>query len=126
KPDNILFRKTGIKICDYGLMTGIDQESVSDDTVNAASTTHTTDVRTLLYQSPEQKGNNYGSQTDIYAVGLILLEMFYDAINHVGLVDLFVDLKDCNKILKQLEATWPQVCDVIRKLVQPEPTRMAA
>lgn len=63
KPANIFVNKEyKIKIGDFGLAS---EKKVSNDKVG-----------TFLYQSPEQiEGKSYTEKVDIYALGLILLEM---------------------------------------------------
>ncbi|XP_060895372.1 interferon-induced, double-stranded RNA-activated protein kinase-like isoform X3 [Labrus mixtus] len=67
KPANILFGLEGqVKIGDFGLVTG-------DDTLNK-----TTYVGTPNYMAPEQKtGRTYDRKVDIYALGLVFLELLW-------------------------------------------------
>lgn len=69
KPLNILIsREDKIKIGDFGLVTsGVDDPSVL----------RTENRGTKSYMAPEQAGNNYGKEVDIFPLGLILYEMLY-------------------------------------------------
>uniref|UniRef100_A0A670HKS1 Eukaryotic translation initiation factor 2 alpha kinase 2 n=1 Tax=Podarcis muralis TaxID=64176 RepID=A0A670HKS1_PODMU len=69
KPINILMsRDNKIKIGDFGLVTtGVDDHSVQ----------RTEKRGTVLYMAPEQVGNKYGKEVDIFSLGLILFEMLY-------------------------------------------------
>jgi serine/threonine protein kinase len=70
KPDNILISYTPfcIKITDFGLAKVFSKKmSLTESTTYAGS---------LLYASPEQyNGQNYSFSTDIYSLGVILLEI---------------------------------------------------
>ena len=66
KPSNLLINSSGqIKIADFGV---------------SGKMAHTNDyknswVGTLMYMSPERfKGENYGSNTDIWSLGLTIME----------------------------------------------------
>lgn len=77
KPDNILLTEEGarsdvVKILDFGLAKTYETSGV--DHVGFVSSSLA--MGTPLYMAPEQiDGRNVGLHTDIYAVGLILLEM---------------------------------------------------
>uniref|UniRef100_A0A8C0QP32 non-specific serine/threonine protein kinase n=1 Tax=Chelonoidis abingdonii TaxID=106734 RepID=A0A8C0QP32_CHEAB len=66
KPLNIFISSEDkIKIGDFGLVT-----SMTDDP-------RTTDKGTKSYMSPEQAGDKYGPEVDIFALGLILFEILW-------------------------------------------------
>nr|AHB33442.1 interferon-induced double-stranded RNA-activated protein kinase [Pelodiscus sinensis] len=66
KPLNIFISSEDkIKIGDFGLVT-----SMTDDL-------RTTEKGTRSYMSPEQKGDTYGPEVDIFALGLILFEILW-------------------------------------------------
>ncbi|GMT01728.1 hypothetical protein PENTCL1PPCAC_23902, partial [Pristionchus entomophagus] len=74
KPSNVLFDEDGrLKLCDLGIAT---QRSVEDGTETAITRTN---IGTLIYMSPEQipfvSRSRYSSQTDVFALGLILSEL---------------------------------------------------
>ncbi|GMS99469.1 hypothetical protein PENTCL1PPCAC_21644, partial [Pristionchus entomophagus] len=71
KPSNILYvDENHLKICDLGIST-VRQIEGKDDTV----TSRTRNMGTLLYMSPEQFGDKYSSQSDVFTLGLILTEL---------------------------------------------------
>jgi serine/threonine protein kinase len=66
KPGNVMLTRSGVKVLDFGLAA-----------VSGHSLTETGVVMgTPAYMAPEQqRGNDAGPQTDIYALGLVLHEM---------------------------------------------------
>ncbi|XP_068012468.1 interferon-induced, double-stranded RNA-activated protein kinase isoform X2 [Melanerpes formicivorus] len=64
KPQNILIsREDKVKIGDFGLVTSMEYE------------TFTENRGTKSYMAPEQVGDRYGTEVDIYALGLIWFEI---------------------------------------------------
>uniref|UniRef100_A0A8C9F9I8 Eukaryotic translation initiation factor 2 alpha kinase 2 n=1 Tax=Pavo cristatus TaxID=9049 RepID=A0A8C9F9I8_PAVCR len=71
KPQNIFLSHEGkIKIGDFGLVT-----SVTYDTL-------TKNRGTQSYMAPEQSGDRYGKEVDIYALGLIWFEILSALVSH--------------------------------------------
>jgi serine/threonine protein kinase len=67
KPANIMLTKAGVKVLDFGL-----SKSCEDLTLTGRNVV----VGTPAYMAPEQReGQNCDARTDIYALGLILVEM---------------------------------------------------
>ncbi|XP_018419072.1 PREDICTED: interferon-induced, double-stranded RNA-activated protein kinase-like [Nanorana parkeri] len=73
KPANILFTKTMVvKIGDFGLVTQMTREDESK------ARQRTQGTGTPTYMAPEQKdGSQYENEVDIYALGLILVELLW-------------------------------------------------
>lgn len=70
KPANILLMKDmTVKIGDFGLVTQVTREDESHQQQRTLS------VGTHSYMAPEQKGNHYESEVDIFALGLIWFEL---------------------------------------------------
>ncbi|XP_041418626.1 interferon-induced, double-stranded RNA-activated protein kinase isoform X3 [Xenopus laevis] len=70
KPENIFFAKEmRVKIGDLGLVT----QMFSEDSTDALLRTNSTGTPT--YMAPEQHENIYNSEVDIFALGLILVEL---------------------------------------------------
>ena len=68
KPGNVMLTRSGVKVLDFGLATA----GPSDATVTASNAI----VGTPAYMAPEQReGRPCDARTDIYALGLTLLEM---------------------------------------------------
>lgn len=85
KPSNVFFSFDGIiKVGDFGLVT--ESEELGGDILNESSMnndeymidgSHTERVGTRLYMAPEQmSGPKYSQKVDIFALGLILIELF--------------------------------------------------
>merc|ERR1711964_961159 len=80
---------------------------------------------TLLYGAPEQfSGSNYGSKADMFAMGIVLFEIFanfrdkkekYRAIDKMR--------RQPRKVLKQYLARKPEVCSLVSHLLNLDPDR---
>lgn len=82
-----------IKVGDFGLVTNIDDfdaDSAGDNPSNYDSEeSHTERVGTRLYMAPEQMNSrNYSKKVDIYATGIILIELFTPFSTHMERVDV--------------------------------------
>jgi Tol biopolymer transport system component len=68
KPANVMLTKSGVKVLDFGLA-----KSMADPALSAEGAV----MGTPAYMAPEQfEGRSADARTDIYALGLILAEMF--------------------------------------------------
>ncbi|XP_039262638.2 eukaryotic translation initiation factor 2-alpha kinase 3-like [Styela clava] len=86
KPSNVFFSfDGGIKVGDFGLVTESDELSgdmlnestIHNDNDYLSDGSHTERVGTRLYMAPEQmSGPKYSQKVDIFALGLILIELF--------------------------------------------------
>ncbi|CAG2171530.1 unnamed protein product [Oppiella nova] len=77
KPDNILIAhnvRNGrfIKLCDFGLAT-VHEDSMS----------HTNDIGSFRYKSPEMYASKYTVTADIYSLGIIAEQVFDLEISYV-------------------------------------------
>ena len=95
KPCNIFFKKNVIKIGDFGLVKkkyNEDNKAINNKAINNKSK-DSLDIGTKTYASPEQLNNTiYTHKTDIYSLGLILLELSYCFNTIMEKIDI------CNKI----------------------------
>src|SRR5262249_24430371 len=70
KPGNVMIGKNGVKVLDFGLA-----KSAADETLTVSNAV----MGTPAYMAPEQlEGKTCDARTDIYALGLVLLEMATD------------------------------------------------
>ncbi|KAF0702993.1 Aste57867_7713 [Aphanomyces stellatus] len=83
KPDNVFLQNGVAKVGDFGLSTAAwddSSDATSKSTPLLTASSHTTAVGTFLYASPEQVGSGqaktcYSEKSDIFGLGLILLEL---------------------------------------------------
>uniref|UniRef100_A0A8C9XKU3 non-specific serine/threonine protein kinase n=1 Tax=Sander lucioperca TaxID=283035 RepID=A0A8C9XKU3_SANLU len=108
KPANILFGLDGeVKIGDFGLVTTDD--ALMDRTENRG---------TPSYMAPEQK--NYDRKVDIFALGLIYLELLWKvSTGHERRVVL--DDARCQKLPKDFSKTFPQENNIIELMLREKP-----
>ncbi|XP_055983700.1 interferon-induced, double-stranded RNA-activated protein kinase-like [Sorex fumeus] len=85
KPSNIfLVDEKQIKIGDFGFVTSLENDSQ-----------RTTDTGTDWYTSPEQNSStDYGSEVDIYALGIIFLELTHICKTSSEMAKIFSQLKE--------------------------------
>lgn len=122
KPENLFFSKLDnankiVKIGDLGIATKSNQSR------------HTSGIGTRAYLAPEQEGNNYGQAVDIFALGIIFLELFYPPMqpgpdeeegkagNHTNIV---IGLKYLHTVPEEVFRMWPVAADLILKMVSIE------
>jgi len=76
KPANIfLDSNDNVKVGDFGLTVKVGEEDSMNDMENSTSSVHTEGAGTKQYLSPEQENRYYDQKVDIYATGLILMEL---------------------------------------------------
>ena len=116
KPENVFLQRTGdgeeiVKIVDFG----IAQLKPSNEEAAAAST-HRRLTRTGMifgtpeYMAPEQaSGKHADLRCDIYAVGIILFELFTGAVPFTGETFLGVLTKHLNEMPPSMRAVYPDL-----------------
>jgi serine/threonine-protein kinase len=121
KPQNIMMNKRGeVVIMDFGLAAIADE-------LTGAEARHGTPA----YMSPEQlKGSAITSRSDIYALGLVLYELFtgkrpYDAKSVQQLLDMqeSAQLTSMTSVAADIDAA---VEKIIRRCLDPDPARRPA
>jgi len=130
KPDNVLFSKHGIKLCDFGCATLHDQQlshMKSSENFDGGPL-HTRGFGSPLYQAPEQKRidsvaletGKYDWKVDMWALGLTFLELFYETSVH-DLDELFNNVCDKHEIPAELQHEWIKIATIILNLTGNEP-----
>jgi len=132
KPSNIFESQDGIfKIGDFGLSKLVPDEKfnitfesliVADDDDNIYDLgDHTKGVGTISYAAPEQiNGSNYDSKTDIYSLGLILLELVSSFSTQHERMLAFKNCKE-GKVPEDLKSFSPQVAQLILSCTSENP-----
>lgn len=111
KPENIMFAKDSFEpvICDFGIA-----HFSEDDLLTMVETKATDRMANFQYAAPEQRkrGGNICFQTDIYALALILNEMFTgeipQAVDHKKIADVNPDYKYLDDLFDQLYRQEPK------------------
>ncbi|KAF1375921.1 hypothetical protein PFLUV_G00225220 [Perca fluviatilis] len=111
KPANILFGLDGeVKIGDFGLVTR-DDDALMDRTENTG---------TRSYMAPEQRKKNYDRKVDIFALGLIYLELLWKvSTGHERRVVL--DDARYQNLPKDFSKAFPQENNVIKLMLREKP-----
>lgn len=126
KPRNIFLHGPDqqVKIGDFGLAcTDIIQKNVDWTSRNGKGIpTHTSRVGTCLYASPEQlEGSEYDAKSDMYSLGVILLELFQPFRTEMERAAVLTDLRT-----GQTPESLSKRCPVQAKYIQHLTSRNAA
>ena len=128
KPENIFLQRTGdgeeiVKIVDFG----IAQLKPTNEEAQAESTKHRRLTRTGMifgtpeYMAPEQaSGKHADLRCDVYAVGIILFELFTGGVPFTGETFLGVLTKHLNDAPPSMRAVYPdlQISHELEAVVQ--------
>ena len=105
-----------------------DKSSVDSEATNPLqfsaknSQSLTKNIGTPLYLAPEQeKGEDYDEKVDIYALGLILLEMFTNIRTLHERMRLFNDIKKSHKIPEFIIKSYKYEADLILMMTNCNP-----
>lgn len=125
KPSNIFFTMDDVvKVGDFGLVTAMDQDEEEQTVLTPmpAYATHTGQVGTKLYMSPEQiHGNNYSHKVDIFSLGLILFELLYPFSTQMERVRTLTDVRNL-KFPPLFTQKYPQEHMMVQDMLSPSPT----
>ncbi|XP_006889822.1 PREDICTED: eukaryotic translation initiation factor 2-alpha kinase 1 [Elephantulus edwardii] len=127
KPRNIFLHGPDqqVKIGDFGLAcTDILQKSTDWTNKNGKGTlTHTSRVGTSLYASPEQlDGSEYDAKSDMYSLGVILLELFQPFGTEMERAEVLTGLRT-GQIPEPLSKRWPVQAKYIQQLTRKSPSQ---
>jgi len=84
--------------------------------------THTGKFGTLDYLAPEQHTTAYGKKVDLYALGLILFELFYPPAQR-KLSEYFNEIKYNKKLPNGFKKDWPHISELILGLTLSDPNK---
>uniref|UniRef100_A0A8C3LA84 Eukaryotic translation initiation factor 2 alpha kinase 2 n=1 Tax=Chrysolophus pictus TaxID=9089 RepID=A0A8C3LA84_CHRPC len=111
KPQNIFLSHEGkIKIGDFGLVTSVTYDPL------------TKNRGTQSYMAPEQYGDRYGKEVDIYALGLIWFEILSALVSHHEKNRIWQDIRESKLPLaftKQFKIQVP----IIKKMLSNDPSK---
>ncbi|XP_009068441.1 PREDICTED: eukaryotic translation initiation factor 2-alpha kinase 1, partial [Acanthisitta chloris] len=121
KPRNIFLHGSDnhVKIGDFGLacrdLLWVDADQwFQPERVNGL--THTSGVGTCLYASPEQlQGSHYDFKSDMYSVGVILLELFHPFGTEMERTEVLTHLRN-GQIPDTFYKTWPTQAKYVKLL----------
>lgn len=128
KPSNIFFSLDGtLKIGDFGLCRAKTNVCVGssldlkDYVADYSEAVHTEQVGTQLYMSPEQmNGLSYNHKVDIFAMGLILLELLVPFKTQMQRVNVLLKARN-NMFSREFKSEHPDEHELVRCLLDRRP-----
>ncbi|XP_009954084.1 PREDICTED: interferon-induced, double-stranded RNA-activated protein kinase, partial [Leptosomus discolor] len=104
KPQNIFIsREDKIKIGDFGLVTSLEYGTLTENR------------GTKSYMAPEQSGDKYGKEVDIYALGLIWFEIL-SACSHHEKMKVWPDVRE-GRLPQSFTNQFPAEAPIIKKML---------
>ncbi|KAI1233761.1 hypothetical protein IHE44_0004206 [Lamprotornis superbus] len=123
KPRNIFLHGSDhqVKIGDFGLacrdLLWDDADQLQTERINGL--THTSGVGTCLYASPEQlQGSHYDFKSDMYSMGVILLELFQPFGTEMERTEVLTHLRT-GQIPHTFSKKWPTQAKYVKLLTSP-------
>jgi len=117
-PQNVLVARTGeVKLTDFGIARSIEQTSHTQTGVLKGK---------VRYMAPEQlRGAAYDQRVDIYALGVVLLELAVARPRFAGLGDMQIlyRILEGDEDEDALAAIPAELAAVLREATDPDPTR---
>ncbi|KAJ3267043.1 hypothetical protein HDU77_006983 [Chytriomyces hyalinus] len=132
KPDNIFIQENlHVLVGDFGLAKSLTGHAISPDHLSAATSQvesaqmASTDEGTFFYMAPELLDRQlYTSKSDIYSLGVILLELFHTFSTEMERIVSLTELKRNPQYLSQLldnSSIPPDVSILLNKLLSINP-----
>ncbi|CAK9801674.1 Eukaryotic translation initiation factor 2-alpha kinase 1 [Anthophora plagiata] len=113
KPSNIFISTSGqlqIQLGDFGLACPLQREN------------HHSILGTHMYAAPEQLQGKCNPKSDIYSLGIVLLELLVHTKTHMERIKIINGLKR-GQIPTTLTATYPKWAYIVSQLVQEDPEK---
>jgi serine/threonine protein kinase len=128
KPSNVFFAEDGtLRLGDFGLAKEL-QHPLFEEASLFELQVHLTDpgssghVGTPSYASPEQRqGRPYGPSTDLYSMGLVLVELFHPMRTQMEKAQVFNDIRKNSSVPESLVAAFPNVACLVLRMAHEEP-----
>ncbi|XP_052275807.1 uncharacterized protein LOC127875045 isoform X2 [Dreissena polymorpha] len=121
KPANIFFAlDNSVKLGDFGLARIMAEDHVGSLDAGRVAKSHTAGVGTFFYMSPEQRGKKYTNKVDIFALGVIVFEMFhsFDSGSERAKMLEAARRRDFPEQFQVNHARW---CDTLRQMLSSDP-----
>ncbi|XP_076638827.1 eukaryotic translation initiation factor 2-alpha kinase 1 isoform X2 [Colletes latitarsis] len=113
KPSNIFISTSNrlqIQLGDFGLACPLQSEN------------HHSILGTHMYAAPEQLQGKCDPKSDIYSLGIVLLELLVHTETHMERIEIIQSLKR-GQIPTALTATYPKWAHIVSQLVQTDPKK---
>lgn len=125
KPANILFTLEGsdVQLGDFGLARLTTHPPGTSAPGSLARGTYTLNVGTPLYTAPEVKRGNYGKKSDMFSLGIILLELFMVLKTDYERSKVITRLKEKGDLDPDWTERWPSIAEWIKRLVDKDPAK---
>ena len=126
KPNNIFMVGNVIKIGDFGLSKRTSFGNLNNSGVSSNnyydSNNMSVEINANIYQAPELKDNLYSSATDVYAIGMILVELLLKPTSTIFEKSRIIDRVKKGVLVKPLNYLITNMFDdIIIKLIAKNP-----
>jgi serine/threonine protein kinase len=118
KPDNIFMEGHQIHLGDFGLAKNVSGHLIPIQQPESPEVS--TDYGTYFYCPPESN-SFYTTKSDIYALGIILFELFYRFGTQMERTIVLSKFKETRKLPPILFMEYPLVCELIISLTSEDP-----
>lgn len=131
KPANIfLDKKYNVKLGDFGLATVSKPKNALENLavppkrefIKLGTDLLSCGIGTMYYCSPEQEKNNkYDEKTDMFSLGIVIFEMFYNFGSLMERDIVLRNIKDNHKFPPKFDLAPSDAVDIVKKLSVKEP-----